>query len=323
MDESGPKICGVSATFAILDPLTRAYYELKFRHDYNVAEGDAFQDLFVRVMSRAHPGDFTNVQPWGKDGDRKCDGYLTSTRTVFACFGPKSFSPIGKALTKVQSDHAGALKHWKPHMNEWTLVHNEHRGLPPRMLELLLKLKTVDSSVTVSNWDFEPLVSKVRSLTEPDLISLFGAAPSGAQVRALRHDDLKPVVLALTGALAADSTPADFRPVPPMKIEFNKLSPASRDLIVVGLQVADRVRKFFDHWEPGAGDRIALAFRTRYQELRADPTMTSDDILWSLYIFAGHGELASTRQQVAVLALVAFLFESCEIFERPPQGAPA
>ena len=306
-----------------MDPLARSYYELKFRHEYTVAEGDAFQDLFVKLMSRAHPGDFTNVQPWGRDGDRKCDGYLASTRTVFACFGPKSFVPISRALTKVKSDHAGALKHWKPYMNEWTLVHNDHRGLPPRMLELLLRLKAADSAVSVSNWDLEPLIAKVRGLAEADLVSLLGAAPSAAQVRALRHDDLKPVVQALAGVLAVGGSAADFRPVPPMKIEFNRLSAASRDLILVGLQAADRVRKFFDLWEPGAGDRIALAFRTRYQELRSNADQTSDGILWSLYEFAGQGELTSTRQQAAVFALVAFLFESCEIFERPPLGASA
>ncbi len=300
------------------DDLSRAWYDLKFTHEYAVAEGDAFQDLFVAVMSRAHSGDFVKVQPWGNVGDMKCDGYLESTRTVFACYAPKMFSPMAKAVAKITADHGGAVKHWKPYMDAWTFVHNDHHGLPPELLQLLLKLKTVDAAVRVDHWDHTPLLEKVRGLGIGDLVSLFGPVPTQQQVRLLRHEDLRPVVEALAGALAMAGPITDLRPVPPEKIEYNRLSDSARLIILSGIQVADRVRKFFDHWEPGVADNIAAAFRRRYEELRSQGDLSSDQILWSLYGFAGQGHLASTREQVAVLALVAFLFESCEIFERPP-----
>jgi hypothetical protein len=126
------------------------------------------------------------------------------------------------------------------------------------------------------------------------------------------------VLPALVGALTMDPAPQDLRPVPPEKLEHNKLSENSRLLLLSGLQVSDRVRLFFERWEPGVGDKIAASFNQRYLALRADSTLGPDEILWALYEFASGGHLDSVREQIAVLALVAFLFETCEIFDRPP-----
>lgn len=304
-----------------LDGFSSAWYDLTFRYKYSVAEGDEFQSLFVGVMERAHPGDFTKVQPWGNIGDKKCDGYLASERMVFGCYGPKEFSPLPRAVDKVRGDHAGAVLHWKPYMDAWTFVHNDHHGLPPDLLQTLEDLKGVDIAVTVTHWGLPELEIKVRGLNASDLVALFGAAPTGRDVMAVRQEDLRHVLPALAGALAMAPVPLDLRPVPPQKLEFNQLSDQGRLFLTLGMQVSDRVRQFFDRWEPGVGDRITAGFNARYQELRADGTRSPDEILWSLYEFAGRDALTSTREHSAVVALLAFLFEACEIFERPGQMA--
>lgn len=301
----------------VVEPFALAWYELSFRYRFATAEGNAFQDLFVSVMERAHPHDFARVQPWGSKGDLKCDGYLTSERRVFACYGPKEFAPMPRCVAKVSSDHDGALNHWKPHMSAWTLVHNDHRGLPAELLQLLLTLNTADADVEVDHWGEPELTLKVRGLTTEALVAVFGAVPSGREVLALRQDDLRQVLPALAGAIAVAPLPVDLRPVPPDKLEYNKLSDSARLFLVQGMQVSDRVRQFFERWDPGLGDTIMSAFRHRYQELRAQGDLSPDEILWSLFEFAGQGQLTSTREQAAVLALLAYLFESCEIFDRP------
>jgi hypothetical protein len=120
-----------------------------------------------------------------------------------------------------------------------------------------------------------------------------------------------------------DPGPQDLRPVPPEKLEHNKLSENARLLLLSGMQVSDRVRVFFERWEPGVGDKITAAFRARFSKLRSDNSLSPDEILWSLYEYAGGGHLDSVREQIAVLALVAFLFETCEIFDRPPTPTAA
>lgn len=305
-----------------VDSVSMAWYGLMFENRYLKAEGDVFQDLFVSIMERAHRDDFVRVQPWGNKGDMKCDGYLSSRRMVFACYGPKEFDPMRRALAKIGGDHTGAVKHWKPHMSAWTFVHNDHRGLPPEILQLLLALQSAAPDVAVEHWGCPELTAKVRGLHADDLIALFGQVPTSKQVRGLRQDDLQQVIPALVGALTTTQAPLDLRPVPPAKLEHNKLSDSSRLLLLSGLQVSDRVRQFFEMWEPGVGDRIASAFNAKYLRLR-DEGKTPDEILWLLYEYAGDGHLTTVREKIAVLALVAYLFETCEIFERPTASSVA
>jgi hypothetical protein len=302
-----------------VDSVSLAWYGMVFENRYLKAEGDVFQELFASVMERAHRHDFARVQPWGNKGDMKCDGYLSSQRMVFACYGPKEFAPMPRALKKIEGDHKGALSKWKEHMSAWTFVHNDHRGLPPEILQLLLALREVDAAIAITHWGNTELATKVQDLSLEDLSALFGQVPTSREVRGLRQEDLKSVIPALVGALAVEPPPQDLRPVPPEKLQHNKLSDHARLLLVSGMQVSDRVRHFFERWDPGVGDKVAAAFKQRYMTLREDEALAPDDVLWSLYQYAGSGHLNTVREQVAVLALVAYLFETCEIFERPPE----
>ena len=65
---------------------------------------------------------------------------------------------------------------------------------------------------------------------------------------------------------------------------------------------------------PLVGERIAKLFNDRYQYLRAQ-NLSSASIMDALYEFVtGIGTVPPPRQ-VAAQALLAHLFESCDIFE--------
>ena len=64
-------------------------------------------------------------------------------------------------------------------------------------------------------------------------------------------------------------------------------------------------------------DRMAAAFRLRYQELKGEGR-APDDIFSGLQKFIAGEAVASPSHQAATLAILAFFFEACEIFERPP-----
>jgi hypothetical protein len=59
------------------------------------ADGQAFEDLFVRIMSLAVPG-FTPIKPHGLIGDRKNDGYVEATGTYYQVFAPEDLNKISK-----------------------------------------------------------------------------------------------------------------------------------------------------------------------------------------------------------------------------------
>jgi hypothetical protein len=106
--------------------------------------------------------------------------------------------------------------------------------------------------------------------------------------------------------------------VPPDKLEFNNLPGHWRTLIAGGWQNADLVATYLNrHPNPIAGEKIAQLFRGRYQYLRAQK-LSPGSIMTSLYeMVTGPGTIPPPRQ-VAAQALLAFLFESCDIFEDEP-----
>ncbi len=83
------------------------------------------------------------------------------------------------------------------------------------------------------------------------------------------------------------------------------------------MQKSALVGRFFSTWyDPQFGDRVARAFRTKYEQLR-EVNILGDDAFLELWIFAGGAERKAPRMEAAVLAVLAFLFEACDIFEAP------
>jgi hypothetical protein len=122
-----------------VDPISRAFYELRFELAFLKTKGDAFQDFFSSIMEKVHPADFQRVRPWGRIGDWKNDGYLRSERTLFQIYAPNEMTSA-EAIRKIDQDFAGALPYWKDYFATWVFAHNARIGLGPEITERLLSL---------------------------------------------------------------------------------------------------------------------------------------------------------------------------------------
>ena len=96
------------------------------------------------------------------------------------------------------------------------------------------------------------------------------------------------------------------------------LSPAVETMLRAGMSRVDLVRKYFK-LKPTLQDQIAESFRARYAELRAGSD-APDGIFAELQRFAGGDVVREPGTQAAILAVLSFFFEECDIFERPPSG---
>jgi hypothetical protein len=118
----------------------RIALELKLRK----SSGDAFQDFFCQVMTKAHGNDFVRVRPFGQLGDHGCDGYLDSTGHIYQCYGALNgdAGKVAYLLSKMEDDFAkatgGALG---AIMKAWSMVHNLVDGLPVEAIEKLETLR--------------------------------------------------------------------------------------------------------------------------------------------------------------------------------------
>jgi hypothetical protein len=104
--------------------------------------------------------------------------------------------------------------------------------------------------------------------------------------------------------------------VPPRKIEANQLSDNIAILLKGGMTKAFLVNDFFGKWhDPIFGERIAKAFREKYEILRE--TLTPNEIFYELQTWVGGSERGTAEHEMAVLTVIAYYFESCDIFEEP------
>jgi hypothetical protein len=297
-----------------MDELTQAYYELRFTVEFLRSNGDTFQGFFDCIMGFAYPADFIAVRPFGNIGDRKNDGYLKSERTLFQVYAPNELSQA-ETMAKINADFVGALPHWKAHFDTWVFVHNSTKGLPPDVAKLLLDLEAANKPLTLTQWGLAELTARFRKIKTDDLESLFGAAPSSEGKLALGFDELR-LVLENVASFAHHEAGAP-KPVPAGKIEANALSANVGTLLRAGMEKAPLVGDFFAKWsDPEYGDRIAETFRAKYLALRASsPPLTGDAMFDTLHMWAAGTAVRTSAQRVAVLAVLAFLFEQCEIFE--------
>ena len=295
--------------------LTQAYYESRFENLFRAAKGNEFQTLFERLMGLAYKADFMACRPWGNDGDRKNDGFLKSERCLFQVYAPNEMEAT-KAIAKITEDFEGAKLHWRQHFDKWVFAHNATDGLPPHVQNLLLDFEKANTGITLEPWSLEEFRLIFRRLTIDDLIPWLGAAPSDETKASLGFSDLRPVLETL-GNRPAPSDVA-VRDVPMGKIEANALSESIATLIKGGMSKAPLVEKFFAQWhDETLGERIAEAFRTEYQRLC--PLHTPNGIFSELQAWAGGRGRGTPEHEMAVLAVIAYYFERCDIYEAPKE----
>jgi hypothetical protein len=296
-----------------MDELQRSIYVDRFRVAFHTQRGTAFQDWFVRLAGHAFGADFEEVRPYGPYGDLKCDGRRVSTKSIFQCYAPDSMREA-ELIAKVDEDFHGARAHWNADMAEWVFVHNDGRGLPPNAVRHIDGLRLAHAPLTIETWSEPELLKLAMELELGALQALFGLAASIAIVDRLVLADLVPIIEALQ---RQDPNAGDPPPTPPSpkKLEQNALSEESGVLLRMGRRKSGLVATFFRKSpRPDVGERIAEAFRMRYAELKA-LGLPADTIFKHLQDYAGmNGE---PKRQGAALAVLAYFFDNCDIFEDP------
>lgn len=297
--------------------LQDAYYEQKFEVGFLRAKGDAFQTFFERLMGLAYKADFMPCRPWGNQGDRKNDGFLKSERRLFQVYAPNEMG-AAKAKAKITEDFAGAKEHWGKHFDTWVFVHNATDGLPPHVQQLLLDFEAANPGIQLRPCGLEELRLIFRKLTVDDKASWFGLAITDATKISLGFGDLK-VVLERIAALPAPSM-TDVKDVPMGKIEANALSEAVSRLLKEGMIKSPLVADFLSQWhDETLGERMAEAFATEYRRLRGD--LGPSQIFAALQSWGGGDHRGTPEHELAVLTVIAYYFERCDIFEEPRSTA--
>ena len=290
-----------------------AYFEQAFEIGFLRAKGDEFQTFFERLMGLAYKADFMACRPWGNQGDRKNDGYLKSTRCLFQVYAPYEME-AAKAVAKMTEDFEGAKLFWGTHFKKWAFVHNALDGLPPHCHKLLLDFEQDNPGIQVETWGLEEQRLIFRILSIEDRESWFGSAPTDETKAALGFGDLQ-VVLERISSLPASGQNV-VKDVPMGKIEANSLSESVARLLKDGMVKSPLVSAFFSQWHDATlGDRLAATFQAEYRRLREQHA--PNQVFTRLQSWAGGERRGSPEHEMAVLTIIAYFFERCDVFEEP------
>lgn len=295
--------------------LQQAYYELQFENLFLKSKGNTFQELFEKLMGFAYKADFMACRPWGNRGDRKNDGFLKSEQQLFQVYAPNEMKEY-EAIRKITEDFVGAKEYWNTLFNKWVFVHNADNGLPPHVQKILLDFEQANQGITIEPWGLEELRMVFRKISlEDKQIWLGFAAPTVETKIKLGFNDLQPVL----ENLATQPMPINLpvKDVPPGKIEANALSESITTLIKEGMSKTDLVLQFFEKWHDSElGEKIAQSFRAKYQSLE-EQGLTPNTIFRELQSWAGGESRGTPEHELAVLTVLAYYFERCDIFKEP------
>ncbi len=110
----------------------------------------------------------------------------------------------------------------------------------------------------------------------------------------------------------------DYSSIPPKeKMDKNGLTDRVHFLLTMGMSKSSEVSSYVQHisrFDPDFPERLKAGFVTEYENLRSDG-LHGDALFESLRDFSAGGD-NDFKRQAAGLAILVYLFELCEIFEK-------
>jgi len=292
------------------------FHRLRFDNECFRRTGTSFQSFFEDIMSRAQPT-FVTVKPWGRDGDRKCDGIITETGTVFQVYAPERIK-VPETKAKIETDFEGAVEGW-PDMRGWIFVWSAlNDGLPPELLQCLLTIQSGHPSLAIANWDREQLWKVVvEQLNNEQRVSLLGPVPRVESANATTAVEIQTVLNFLSdqpvGPEPDDSFDiTDLKP----KLEKNRLSPEIETLAGRALPIAQEVERYVNgSYDGQLSSRVGSRLIARYRELTA-LGVSGDQAFIDLVDFSTGDRGRPETFFWGAAGIVTYYFQICDIFER-------
>ncbi len=296
-----------------MDRISHDWYKTKFENEYLKLKRIQFQSRFADLMEIAFPGDFQRIRH--SQGDRGCDGYRISDKTVFQVYAPREIRP-GELNRKISDDFALALESFGENMKRWVFVHNDPDGLTPETaVDILGGLSSRNPAIEIQTYSFNEVWHIIENLSAEDIGGMFGPAPTMESVRTLGIESIIPVLRFIESRNIPPDVPVE--PPDPEKLEYNRFGYEVRDLLQFGRRKERLVETYIDNVrDPEYGEGIAEAFRRRYGSLKTS-CLKPDEIFDELRKFAGGDHFHDAKAQAAVLAVMSYFFERCDIFENP------
>jgi hypothetical protein len=292
------------------------------------SDGSAYERLFTAVMQHANK-DFRQVKPQGRLGDRKNDGYDSTTGRYYQVYAPESLQRMpGKADVKLAADFAGLKAYWDPisPIREYYFVMNDrYQGTLPTVESDLAKLKSAHALNVCETYLAKDLEDELFKLPDDVISDIVGFGPDPAQIEQIDYSVLAEVIAHVMRHSTA-VTAEQVLKVPDFsrKIIFNNLCTAER-FLTLGSYQTGLVEDYFANNSAVSKQDVRNKMNELFQEAEIQHADTvgqdcsGDPVFWSI-VNTANPKAASKAAQDATIVLMAHFFESCDIFLDSPDG---
>lgn len=320
-----------------MTPQQKAFYRLMFQNQLSKLAGMAFQNRFTEIMMYANPN-FQPVKPQGNIGDRKNDGHDPISGKYYQVYSPEVFDE-SSAIKKLEEDFTGLINHWgnktvyPSGVQEFWFVLNDHyRVVPggyPTTIVTLEKLKQSHGLTQCGLFLSKHLEDVLLGLPEDQIIAVIGYAPNPADIKVLKLDVVNEVVTHIIDntkprSLNESLVDPDFDD----KITFN-------NLVMTGILLRDanyRCGTLEGYFQANSNftrqevrNRLRCIYEEsatkNFQDIQGGATSADQRLFYILDEITPEPPNENRRfakeLQDAALVILAYFFETCDVFEEP------
>ncbi|MBP1638941.1 MAG: hypothetical protein H6Q17_524 [Bacteroidetes bacterium] len=304
-----------------MDSNTRYIARLMFQNKIYSYDGTAFETFFTQIMQRYNPA-FRQVKPQGQYGDRKNDGFDSTTGTYYQVYAPENILAKEKeTIEKLVTDFNGLYSYWQsltPINTFYYVVNDKYKGAYASLYEELQKIRNQYSDITIDTFLSKNLEDIFMSLDEDSMTHVIGIipAPDNTDVEYGVMNDVVNYLLEVKTNSLQEIIPAnpDFI----QKITFNNLSDNIAHFLNCYRINEYAIFDFFELNSKFAKNELRNVFNGLYNEALKDISDSADknDQVF-LYIYEKAYPKHSIAIDSAIFTLMAYYFEYCDIFEAP------
>jgi len=311
-----------------MDTHEKALARILFQLKIHTSDGQVFENLFTAIMARVYQ-DFLQVKPQGPIGDRKNDGYCKSKGIYFQVFAPENLSlSESEAMKKVKADFAGLKQYWNSFcaVKQFFFVMNDkYKGTFPTIEADLAEIKSKHNLEEAGSFLARHLEDALMGLKDDEIFSIVGFLPHPEKLQQLDYSVMNQVI----GHVMAHKqrlTSVEILSAPDFddKIKFNGLGREVAAMLTNGSFHAGLVEGYFSLNSDFAKQEVRNLLNQMYQQaitkysgVAGREVNKSDLVFFDL--LASIVPVETQAAQDASIVLMAFFFESCDIFEDPKQ----
>ena len=302
---------------------TLTFAQILFKNKALSSNGQEYENLFIRIMVEISTS-FEPVKPQGSRGDAKNDGFDFISGEYYQCYAPEDLAKnISTAVDKLQKSADGLVGYWdgiSKVKKIYFVVNDKYLGAYPEIHQKLADLRVQHQGIEFELFRTKHLEEKLLSLDIQKIQAVISFLPDPKTVH-LEHDCLTEVLNHLMNF--ESDTKRDDKDLPNQldfikKMQHNELSDYIRDNLNAAHYCIYQVPDYFKYNSNFERDKLQKIFIKLYQYQLETIKETKDK---SNIIFSNlFEEICPTSKQsvkLAVLILMAYYFEACDIFEEP------